>query len=106
MQGGCESQQVPGSRADRRCRGGQLGRPSDSRQERPLSPLLLEMQSHWHCSLPEAALPASSSPAPRGRDGRRGRAARHTGVGRSDGGRDGGCRRLAGEGRGPAPGAG
>ena len=69
MQGGCESQQVAGSRADRRCRGGQLGRPSDSGQERPLSPLLLEMQSHWHCSFPEAALPASSSPAPRGTGG-------------------------------------
>lgn len=97
---------MAGLQADRRCRGGELGQPSNSGQERPLSRLLLEMQSHWTGSFLGAALPAGSSPAPRRMDGRRGRAARRAGAGEAMAGRMEGAGGWPGKGRGPTPGAG
>lgn len=102
---------MAGFLADRKCRGGSQGSPSDSGQERPqlCSHLLLEKQSHWHCSIQEAALPAGPSPVLHGdacglkqMDGRE-RATRGTGV-RGEAVPDGTrrCRWLSGgEGRGP-----
>lgn len=52
---------MAGLQADRRCRGGELGQPSDRGQERPLFRLLLETQSHWHRSFREQ--PCQPAPA-------------------------------------------